>query len=50
MLRSFSTRLVSSLRDLVPILGGLPRTYVLGYRMPPLRGWSRALRLMMDVL
>jgi hypothetical protein len=29
---------VPSLRDSVPSLWGLPRTYVLGYCLPPLRG------------
>jgi hypothetical protein len=29
---------LSSLRDLVPFLAHLPRTYVRGYFMPPLRG------------
>ena len=31
---------LSSLRDLAPFVGGIPRTYVLGCNMPPLRGWG----------
>jgi hypothetical protein len=34
---------VPSLRDLGPFLSGLPRTSVLGYCLPPLRGLSRFL-------
>jgi len=30
----------SSLRDLVPFLLGLPRTYARGYCVPPRRGWG----------
>jgi len=32
---------LSSLRDSVPVLLGVPRTCVLGYYLPPLRGLKR---------